>query len=265
MEKDILNFAHANGFPAKVYSKMLTELSKDNEVIFKEMYAHDPQYPITKDWMKSAEEMIAFIEQQTNRPVIGVGHSFGASVTLNAAFIRPDLFKSIILIEPVILNGWMAILAPIAYTLDLFKYFSPAMKSKGRRQHWPDLESAVEYFKSKTLFNQLDEDCLQDYLQYGLKKTNDGYVLAFTVEKELDIFNVMPYHFDRYKKRLKNLPGKIISADRTNVSQPKFMKRLAHQHNFEWEIVKGTHMLPLESPIYTAELIRQSIAQLTKN
>ncbi|MEZ5008058.1 MAG: alpha/beta hydrolase [Chitinophagales bacterium] len=262
MEKTIINFGHANGFPSGVYSKLFDSLGDEFTVIYKDMYAHDPKYPIISNWMKSADEMIAFIESNTNEPVVGIGHSFGASTTLNAAFKKPELFKAIILIEPVILNGWMSKLAPIADALDIFKYFSPAMKSKGRREHWPDLESAETYFRSKRLFNQLDETCFQDYLKYGLRKTDDGYVLAFEVEKELDIFSVMKYNFDRYRNRLKTLPGKIISADKTSVSKPKFMSRLAKQHNFEWEIVEGSHMLPLENPVYTAELIKKFIASI---
>ncbi len=262
MSKTIINFAHANGFPAKVYSKMFSALEDDFQIIYKDMYAHDERYPITKDWMILADELIDFIESKTNEPVIGIGHSFGGSITLNAAFKRPDLFKCIILLDPVVFSGWRKPFAKLLDAFNLLHIMTPARKSEGRQAIWQDMESAENYFRSKSLFNQLDNDCLQDYLKYGLIKTNKGYELAFKVEKEVGIFMSLPYHFDKYTGLLKDLPGLLLTGKETNVSKPTFMKHLVKQHNFDWKIVDGGHMFPLELPVNTAEHIRNYIKKL---
>lgn len=258
MNQPIINFAHANGFPAKVYSKLFRLLASEYEVIFKNLYGHTKQYPIQDSWMKTGEEIVEFITSSTKQKVIGIGHSFGATSTLNAAFLKPDLFKGIILIEPVLMNGWKeTFFSKLATKLDLVHHFSPGKKTRGRRTHWPDLESAAAYFKSKRLFKDFDEECLSDFLKHGLKKVDDGFELVFDVDVELQIFDVLPHHTDRYKKQLWDIPGVIIAATNTNISTPPRMQRLAKQQNFELEIVEGRHMIPLEQPEFMVDLIRK--------
>jgi pimeloyl-ACP methyl ester carboxylesterase len=261
MVQPIIHFAHANGFPAKVYSEIFRQLAPDFKIIYKDLLAHDERFPIVSSWMKSGEEIVDFISANTSEKVIGVGHSFGATSTLNAAFLRPDLFKGLILIEPVIMNGWQAVIfSKIVEVLGITHLFTPAKKSKGRRNHWPDRESAIQHFKNKALFRNFDAQCFKDFIEYGLTKSIDGYRLSFSVEKELEIFNKLPSHTDFYKGKLAEIPGYILSGTETNVSFPNRMKRLAKQQGFEWTEVQGTHMFPLEQPTMTADLIR-NIAQ----
>lgn len=260
MNQPIIHFAHANGFPAKVYSYLFELLSDDYKLIYKDLLAHDPKFPISRNWMKSGEEIIDFITSTTNEKVIGIGHSFGATSTLNAAFMRPDLFSGLVLIEPVLMNGWKAnLFSEIAERLNLVQYFSPAKKTKGRRKNWPNEEEAIEYFKSKRLFMNFHERCFEDLIQHGLKKVDDGLELVFNVDREVEIFEILPHHTDKYKGQLKNIPGAIISATKTNISFPERMKRLSEQQNFKWQEVEGTHMLPLEQPEITVEIIKNYI------
>jgi pimeloyl-ACP methyl ester carboxylesterase len=131
MVQPIIHFAHANGFPAKVYSEIFRKLAPDFKIIYKDLLAHDERFPIVSSWMKSGEEIVDFISANTSEKVIGVGHSFGATSTLNAAFLRPDLFKGLILIEPVIMNGWQAVIfSKIVEVLGITHHFTPAKKSK---------------------------------------------------------------------------------------------------------------------------------------
>ncbi len=258
MAKPVLHFAHANGFPSKVYSEIFRLLEPDFTILFKDVLAHDERFPIVSSWMTSGEEIIDFITTNTTEKVIGVGHSFGATATLNAAFLRPDLFKGLILIEPVIMNGWnMVIFSKVVRFLGITHHFTPAKKSRGRRNHWPDLESVREHFKDKSLFKNFDANCFNDFIKFGFTASEDGYHLKYSVEKELEIFNALPSHTDFYKGKLTSLPGHLLSGDKTNVSFPQRMQRLAKQQNFEWTEVDGTHMFPLEQPAMTAEMIRK--------
>mgnify|MGYP005667834609 CR=1 FL=1 len=97
MNQPTIHFAHANGFPAKVYSYLFEILSEDYNIIYKDVLGHEKKYPITKNWLKSGDEIVDFISASTKEKVIGIGHSFGATSTLNAAFKAPNLFSGIIL------------------------------------------------------------------------------------------------------------------------------------------------------------------------
>lgn len=261
MPKNIINFAHSNGFPANTYNKMLQQLeSKDNKVIYKEMYAHDPKYPVGCNWVKVADELIEYIESQTNEPVIGVGHSFGGTITLNAAFKKPELFKAIILLDPVILNGLQSFFIPILNVLNLSQYITPGNKTKERKQQWTSKTDAKSYFQNKKFFQSFDKECLDAYVEHGLVPSENGGVqLKFQVEQEVAIFCNMPHHFDKHAGKLKNLPGLIISGSKTDVSKPDIMKRLVKQQKFEHKILEGGHMFPLENPIKTAATIKEYI------
>jgi len=50
--------------------------------------------------VQAAEASIALIEQ-TGAPVHLIGHSYGATVALRVAYARPDLVRSLVMIEPV--------------------------------------------------------------------------------------------------------------------------------------------------------------------
>ncbi|MBA2606633.1 MAG: alpha/beta hydrolase, partial [Acidobacteria bacterium] len=45
MLKEIIHFAHANGFPAKTYSKLFSYLEEDFEINYLEQHAHNPKFP----------------------------------------------------------------------------------------------------------------------------------------------------------------------------------------------------------------------------
>ncbi len=50
VDKPILHFAHAVGFPAGCYNKLLGLLSQDYTVIAKEQMRHDSHYPVDDNW-----------------------------------------------------------------------------------------------------------------------------------------------------------------------------------------------------------------------
>ena len=257
MSKPIINFAHANGFPARSYSKLFSLLKNDYKVIFKEMYGHDPRFPIKENWMESGQELIEFIEQNANEPVIGLGHSFGASITLNAALLRPDLFQGIILMDPVMMTGWKGKIISIFNKLNLTQFLSPGSKTKDRQASWKSMEDAESYFKSKTFFKSLDKDCFDDYLKHGLKIENNEVKLVFKVDKEVAIFGQIPTHFSNYNGKLRNMNGVILVGETTNVSKPVFVNRLSNEQGFEVTQVKGGHMFPLQFPDLAAETIKK--------
>lgn len=257
MTKPLLHFAHANGFPAKVYSHLFRLLDDQFEVIHVDRLAHDPRFPVENGWRRQGDEIIEFLETVADRPVLGVGHSFGASSTFMAAAARPDLFNGIIMLDPVAMNGFKGYVAAVLKKLRMTDMMTPARHSANRRRHWPDLDAAERYFKSKTLFRDFHEQCLQDFLNHALEKASDGYELFFKVEHEMAVYRNAPTHFDRLKGKLKSIPGIIINADKTNVAFDATVRRIAGQQNFELKTIEGSHMFPLEQPGLTVQLIKQ--------
>jgi pimeloyl-ACP methyl ester carboxylesterase len=257
MDRTLLHFAHANGFPSLCYHTLFEVLTEEFDMIHIDMLAHDPRFPVDRCWETSADELINYLDQAANRPVIGIGHSFGASATFLAAVKRPDLFRGLILLEPTLINGWLKYIVRLAELVGVLGRFTPANQTKNRRRNWPDRASAEDYFRSKPLYNNFDPACFQDFLKYGLIQTDSGLSLKFEVEKEVEIFNGLPHHMDNFKGALEEMPGVIIGGDQSKASIEAVLKRLAKQQKMDLKMIKGGHLFPFEQPELTVRLIRQ--------
>ena len=79
-----LHFSHANGIPSLTYSHLF-EMLADLDIHFIERMGYEGDVQCG-DWSHLADELIAAIEAKNHgSPVIGIGHSAGAVVTLMAA------------------------------------------------------------------------------------------------------------------------------------------------------------------------------------
>jgi len=93
----IIQFSHANGFPAKTYTALFDHL-KEHKISAINILAENTN-PNEINWYDMRDDVLENIEQQ-GEAVIGIGHSFGGVLTLLAAAKKPELFQSIILLDP---------------------------------------------------------------------------------------------------------------------------------------------------------------------
>ncbi len=252
-----IHFAHANGIPAGTYSKLfdnLSELGFEVEAI--PMLGHHPDYPINLGWESTKREIADYIRANFDEPIIGIGHSFGATTTYMAACEFPELFEQIILLDPVLLTGRYALGSKLLRLFGLMDYVTPAGRSKDRKTIWNSRAEALSYFEPKKLFKNLEKECLKDYVKFGLKETGKGYTLGFKLENELAVFRKVPLNIDRLKGKLK-IKASIITGSETNVVKPYFLKRILKQNSFNHFEIKGSHMFPLEYTSTTANTINQ--------
>lgn len=254
MTKTTIHFAHANGFPAQSYADLLDRLKPHHKVIHKDVLAHDPNFPVTRGWKNSADEVIEFIEANADQPVIGLGHSFGATISLIAAVKRPELFRSLVLMDPVIVVGFVPTqVGRLLRRLNLLGKFTPAEKTAVRKRHWVSKEEAAEYFKQKALFRNFTEESIRKYVEHGLVEYSNGFELKFDVSTEVQIYRSIPLDLDQLPPV--SMPGKIIRGTTTDVSRSSFVRRLSKKHRFEIEEIGGGHMFPFESPAKVAQAI----------
>jgi pimeloyl-ACP methyl ester carboxylesterase len=103
MRKEIIHFAHANGFPARTYNKLFSYLSDAYEINYLERHAHNPKFPVTDGWEFLVDELKSEIEKHYTRKIIGLGHSLGGLLHFLVAVKHPELYKAIVLLDaPVI-------------------------------------------------------------------------------------------------------------------------------------------------------------------
>ena len=99
MTRAIIHFAHANGFPARTYSKLFSFLSQDFEIGFLERHGHHPNFPVNDGWACLRDELRAEIENRYSEPIIGLGHSLGGVLHFFVAAQKPELYSRLILLD----------------------------------------------------------------------------------------------------------------------------------------------------------------------
>jgi len=252
MNKPLLQFSHANGFPASCYQALLQPLQKQFDIHYIEMLGHDTRYPVTDNWAALVDELIASIENPGHQPVIGLGHSLGAALTFFAAVKRPDLFKAIILLDAPML------VYPKALVIRWFKawgkvdWITPGRRAQRRREVWRDFAEAKHYFKSRGLFKDFDEACLEDYLNFGLfQENNQNLRLKFKASIEALIYGTLPDNYHDYKQQLK-VPAYMLAGVNSDIVRPIDLWSIERNFNIQCKQVQGGHLFPFEHPRNTA-------------
>lgn len=255
----LIHFAHANGVPAAAYQPLFDRL-QPHEVIALPMFGHNPAYPFTHNWRFLADELIDFLQRNAKEPVLGVGHSLGSIVTFLAACQRPDLFRGVLMLDPPLMWGKMALVFRVLKWLEKSDRFTPAGKSKFRRQNWPNRANAVEYFASKRLF-QFHPDCFESFCNAAIEQSEGDQVkLRFSVDVEVGIFRNTP---DNLKscKRPPHLPMRLIYAEQSDATRPDMVLPFAEHFRIPVESIRGEHMYPLQQPDLAAEFVHQFVKE----
>lgn len=265
MSKTLINFAHANGFPAGSYQTLFSYLPTQYKVIALEQYGHDKNYPVENNLQPQVDELIRFVEKELTvhqqEKVINVGHSFGGVISFIAACQRPELFKGLIMLDPPVFTGPAALALKYIKKTRLIDKFSPAGKAKTRRTHWPLNTDVAKLFSRRKLFKNFDERCLRDYVSHGIIERNEQLELAFSAEVEADIFRNLAENLSSYKNKLK-IPATLIYAEETDLCPPSFFTKFAKLNkNIELVVSPGGHMFPLETPENTAQLITNALSE----
>lgn len=99
------------------------------------------------------------------RPIIAMGHSFGANALTNVALMHPRLFAGIVMLDPVIVRFASTTKLPSSPET----YAPSASLSAFRRDTWPSRAAAAAAFRSKAFYQSWDPRVLELFIQYGLR------------------------------------------------------------------------------------------------
>lgn len=252
--REIIHFAHGNGFPSLTYSELLRRLETQYDLCYIDRIGHNPDYPVTDNWEHLVAEVIDSVRQQSKKPVIAVGHSLGGVLSLVAAIEQPQLFKSVIMIDSPLLGPVKSTMLRLAKALGVIDRITPAFRTRGRRIFWKNREDLIVYLKSRDLFKTFTEQCLKDYIDYGLDKNEEGYFLRFNRHIEYMIYRTIPHGLGLYEGQLK-IPASVIYGNKSTVVYNMDIRYMKRHYQIEAYQLPGTHMLPFEDPEGVAEMI----------
>ncbi len=263
-----LHFLHANGYPPECYTPLL-ELLKTKYHVFgmtlRPLWG-DARPEEIDSWHPLSEDLLRFLHEHGTEPVIGVGHSIGAIVTLRAALKEPGRFKALVLIDPVVFVPHRLILWKIFRSIGLGDRVHPLIAgAKKRRRNFDDLESVFNRYRKRSVFRYFSDENLRIYIEGITRKTIDRFELIYSPEWEAQIYRTGLQDFDLWRDLRKlNVPTLFIRGAETDTfleSAEKLVKQKQPKVRIE-ALPKSTHLLPLERPKEVFEIMQNFLNEV---
>lgn len=263
--KEIIHFAHGNGFPSMCYKQLLNELEVNFDCYVIDRIGHSPHFPVTDNWHLLTHEIEDNIRKiSPNKPVIAVGHSLGGVLSAMLAIDKPHLFKAIILLDSPLIGRIKSHTLWLCKTFGVIDRVTPAFQSKARRRYWENKKSLIDYLRNRKLFENFSDACLEDYITYGMQQDEaGGYSLRFNPCIEYQIYRTMPHNLFKNKGKLK-VPTALIYGKNSNIIKASDLMYMKKNYNITSFPIEGGHMFPLEHPEKAGKLIIKTIRELLR-
>lgn len=256
--KPVIVIAHANGYSAYTYRWYMEHLSKEYSVYAMDFWGHSKSEGRLEEdgytgWLLFRDQIIAFIQEMNFRSVTMIGHSLGGGSSILAASKKPELFKNIIALDPVVLG-----LIPVFYG----KLFQVPL-AKGaikRRTTFKSIDLVRKAYRKSPAFKDWNQQIYEDYLHSAFISQNDGSVkLALDPRIEAKIFNAVSFRNILFRLKNITVPVHIITPKNSHVCPKRTAKKIIRKcRNSTYETWPGiTHFFPFEKPEFTLEEIRK--------
>lgn len=260
MSKEIIHFAHANGFPAQTYNKLFSYLADDYEINYLERHAHNPKFPVTDGWKFLAAELAEEIKKNYRRKIIGVGHSLGGILHFLAAVENPELYKAIVLLDAPLISRLSGTGLKVLKRTKLIDKFSPSRATRFRRTKWSSKSEAFHHFRQKEKFRFFDKDVLRDYIEHGTTQEDaENIKLLFEPRVEAEIYRTIPDNFVKFRGKL-TVPIIYIGGTMSREARLARLGSMRKHFPADFHFIEGTHLFPFEKPAETAQLIKTALS-----
>jgi len=244
-----LHFLPGNGFCGGVYWPFLKRFLPERGLFLHDIEGHgDSDAPAHFSGIGAIARRIPIVMREQGlldgQPLIGMGHSFGAAMTLKVAADNPGLFKAIVLLDPIVFPDlvWLGIRAMGALGLH------PMVKAaQRRRREWPSRQEALDRLRGRGIYKGWTEEALECFIDYATKDAGGKRVLCCPPELEAEIYERPVYPWPSF--RSVDVPILFLHGAGSYDFFP-LASRLARRRNPAVEVatVPGHHCFMLEDP-----------------
>ena len=257
LKRQPAHFYGGNSFTVGTYAPLLNALATgfDLSALALRGYWYDkPQAPrLTRE--QDADILIEFLEKTQDAPIVGIGHSQGATATAMAAAKRPDLFSQLYLIEPVTFTKKQATLYNMLPRQFLLSR-EPFKSTLTKQATWVSVDDYYKSLRAQRAYKRISDEHLLVFAEQSLAANNEGsYSLMFAPEQELANYFGAP-HIDAALKKL-SCPYTLITGKPTLFINHKVRKQW-HKFVPDGSIISLPdygHLLPMEAPELCAQII----------
>ena len=266
-----IHFLHANGYPPACYQPFLDLLKTQYHVfgmLLRPLWPNSDPEDI-QDWHPLSDDLLQFLAGKQTEPVIGVGHSIGAIVTLRAALRDPGKFRALVLIDPVLVVPSFMLSWQVVRILGLADRLHPLIAgAKKRRRSFDSLETVFRGYRNRPVFRYLSDENIRIYIQGITRQAEDGsYSLVYSPDWETQIYRTGMHDFDLWRGLPKlEVPILFIRGAETDTFLVQAANLVKHrQPKARVETVpESTHLLPLERPREVFNIIQSFLEETLK-
>lgn len=254
-----LVFAHANGFCASAYTRVLSALSERFDIVALDLRGHGrttlPADPATHtSWTIHADDIARACARLDRPPDLLAGHSMGATSALMAAS-RMGAGTPLALVEPVVLPA--AIYAAYGTPLRglIQRRIGMGDLARKRTNGWPDRDSVAARYRERRTFADWAPGVLEDYLRDGLVEAGDGVQLACDPHWEAANFEAQRHNVLRAARQV-GARARVLKAERrSTVWNAGGLKA----RSIVLDTLPGAgHLAPMSQPDAVADWIAQT-------
>jgi pimeloyl-ACP methyl ester carboxylesterase len=182
-------------------------------------------------------------------------------VTLRTALQIPDLFKAVVLLDPVLFPPWFIQGWKFVKQLGLgYKVHPLIPTARSRRRNFSDKETIYTSYREKKVFRYITDDNLRTMIDGMVRPAPEsGYELRYSPDWEIQIYYTGVSDDEDIWAHLPSLkiPVLIVRGNETNTFFPVTATRVKKARP-ETEVVTvdhSTHLVPLEKPDTVGDII----------
>jgi pimeloyl-ACP methyl ester carboxylesterase len=193
-------------------------------------------------------------------PLVGMGHSFGAALTLKVAADNPGLFKALVLLDPIVFPTpvWLGVRAMAALGLHPM-----SRGARGRRRAWASRQDALDHLRGRGIYKGWTEEALACFVDHAMKDDGGARVLRCPPDFEAQVYERPVYPWPSF--RSVRVPILFLHGAG---SYPFFVPaaELARRHNPGVEVgtVPGHHCFMLEHPAEAHDAVANFLQKATR-
>jgi pimeloyl-ACP methyl ester carboxylesterase len=244
-----VHFLSGNGFCGGVYWPFLKRFLPQRALFIHDIEGHgDSEAPARFSGVGAIARRIPTVMREQGlldgRPLVGIGHSFGAAMTLKVAADNPGLFKAIVLLDPIVFPDlvWMSMRVLVALGMHPME-----RAAQRRRREWPSRDDVLTRLRGRGIYQGWTEEALACFVDYATRDEGGKRVLCCPPELEAQIYERPVYPWPSF--RTVDAPVLFLHGAGSYDFFP-LASRLARRRNPAVEVatVPGHHCFMLEDP-----------------
>jgi pimeloyl-ACP methyl ester carboxylesterase len=249
-----LHFLSGNGFCGGVYWPFLKRFRPDYGLFVHDIEGHgDSDAPEHFSGIGAVARRVPLVlqEQQRRGPLVGMGHSFGAALTLKIAADHPGLFKAIVLLDPIVFPGPVWVGARLMSALGLHPMVKGALR---RRREWASRQDVLDRLRGRGIYEGWTEEALECFVDHATRDAGGKRVLSCPPELEAEIYARPVYPWPSFRKV--DVPVLFLYGASSYPFFPA-AERLARRRNprVRGATSPGQHCFMLEDPAAAHEAV----------